>query len=155
MVAAATPTHRRSRWGVVVVTVVTSLLLVAALPAGASWRHRSAVEQLHAQLAVVLPPGATVVHSAVVPCRDGVAPASVTRLRSDGDATGREIAADVDRAFEGLGFVQQGVVGDRLVAARERADDLDADLVSVAVVATDRVEVVVDVADTDGVVCWP
>lgn len=142
----------------VVLAVVAVALIVLAVPAWASLTYRSAVRDLHEELAALDAAGSVVVDAGAVSCVDGF-PLSVRRLEPvDGTDQGSAVM-QYGEALSALGFTSQGgaataTVGQRW--SRERDDDLDGDVVVIRSLEDEGAfEVSADVVDGDMVFCLP
>ena len=152
------PADRPERRRTTLVVGGVGLALVLAVltpPLWASLRYRSAVNNLHAELATVGVETADVVDARVEQCWNGEAPASVRTLVPTGDQTLSEVVSDYVDALEPLGFESQGGVTG-LVASRAVDNDLDGDLITVTIDdANGRITVTADAHDIDLVSCLP
>ncbi len=131
------------------------MVAVIGLPLWASLTYRSAVHDLHDELAAIEIESGNVVDVRIEKCWNDLGPASVRVLVPNGDTSLSDVVSDYVDELAALGFVDQGGVTG-VVAARPRSDALDEDMITVSIDDdSGRITLTADPFDADMVTCLP
>ena len=148
-----TPTARQrtSARRIIAFAVFGVAVLVLGIPLWASLTYRWAVDDLHVELSTISIQSTKTVNAEVDNCWAGIAPASVRYIFPvTGDIDMNAARDSFADALISLGFTAQGDT-----FTRPRNDSLNADMVTITLQDTPRLEVVGDVFDNDMVFCFP